>query len=154
MQVTKFLAGLVLAPLLLVGVAHAEERGTRDEATALVKAGVEHIKKVGADKAFQDFTNDKATWTKKDLYLMVFDAKNITLAHGANSAMVGRDFSLVKDAGGVAIVPEMNKVAALKGKGWVDYDWVHPTSKKLEPKSTYVERLPTGAGLIGAGIYR
>jgi hypothetical protein len=40
--------------------AQAQERGTKDEAKALADAAWEHVKKVGEEKAFQDFTHDKS----------------------------------------------------------------------------------------------
>jgi peroxiredoxin len=48
--------------------AWAQEFGTRDEAKAMVDAAVEHVKKVGSDQAFKDFTNkENKAWQKKDL---------------------------------------------------------------------------------------
>lgn len=133
--------------------AFAEERGSKDEAIKMVNAAFEHIKKVGDAKAFDDFTKDKANWVKKDLYVFVFDGKGSFLAHGANDKLVGRDMSNMKDANGKAIFPAMQQVVA-KGTGWVDYDWAHPQSKKVEGKSSYVRQTPDGKGLIGVGVYR
>lgn len=133
--------------------AFAEERGSKDEAIQMVNAAFDHIKKVGDAKAFDDFTKDKASWVKKDLYVFVFDGKGTFLAHGANDKLVGRDMSNMKDANGKAIFPAMQQVSA-KGTGWVDYDWAHPQSKKVEGKSSYVRATPDGKGLIGVGIYR
>ena len=131
----------------------AEERGSRDEARAMTDAAFEHVRKVGLDKACADFTNDKAAWTRKDLYVIVFDSKGTFKAHGANEKLVGRDMSNMKDPGGKLIYAAMAETAA-KGAGWVDYDWAHPVSKKVEGKSTYVRKTPGGDGLIGVGIYR
>jgi cytochrome c len=111
------------------------------------------MKKAGDAKANDDFTKDKAAWTKKDLYVFVFDNKGTFVAHGANDKLVGRDMSNMKDANGKAIFPAMQQVAS-KGTGWVDYDWAHPQSKKVEGKSSYVRPTPDGKGLIGVGIYR
>lgn len=142
-----------VAALALAGGAMAQERGTKDEAKAMADAAFEHIKKVGAEKAYKDFTSDKATWNKKDLYVMVYDNKGIGQAHGANEKIVGKDMSQVKDANGVAIVQGMVALAA-KGGGWFDYDWPHPQTKKIEPKSTYARKQPNGEGFIGVGVYR
>jgi cytochrome c len=146
---------LVLASLCLAGTAAfaVEERGTKDEAKAMVDAAVDHIKKVGPEKAYKDFTTDKATWTKKDLYVVVIDTKNITLAHGSNEKLVGKDLSAVKDAGGKSVTAALNALAA-KGGGWFDYDWPDPVTKKLMAKSTYARELPSNDGFVGVGIYR
>ncbi|MFZ2989732.1 cache domain-containing protein [Ideonella sp.] len=131
----------------------AQERGTKEEAIAMANAAFEHMKKAGAPKALADFTADKAVWNKKDLYVFVFDNKGTFLAHGANEKLVNRDMSLMKDANGKSIFPAMVETAA-KGSGWVDYDWAHPQTKKVEGKSSYVRKTPDGQGLIGVGIYR
>jgi signal transduction histidine kinase len=149
----RWIVGAV-ASLALVGGALAQERGTKDEAKALVDAAWEHVKKVGPEKAFKDFTEDKANWTKKDLYVMAADGKGITLAHGANAKLVGKGMLGVKDANGVAFMATMLELANSKGSGWVDYDWPHPVTKKIEGKSSYVRKLPSGDGFVGVGIYR
>jgi len=142
-----------VASLGLVSGALAQERGTKDEAKAMSDAAFEHVKKVGPDQAYKDFTSDKAKWTKKDLYVMVYDGKGVALAHGANEKLVGKDMSAVKDANGVAIVAGMVALAA-KGGGWFDYDWPDPITKKIAAKSTYARKPPSGDGFIGVGIYK
>jgi signal transduction histidine kinase len=147
-------AALLLAALCAAGAAaQAQERGTKDEAKAMVDAAVAHVSQVGAAQAYEDFTVDKAAWTKKDLYVMVYDDRNVALAHGANRNLIGRDMSAVKDAGGQPVVPALNTLAA-HGGGWYDYDWPDPVTKKLMLKSTFVRALPHGHGFIGVGVYR
>jgi cytochrome c len=144
---------LALASACLIGGAQAQDRGSKEEAKALVDAAFEHIKKVGAEKAYKDFTTDKAAWNKKDLYVMVYDNKATALAHGGNEKLVGKDMSAVKDANGVPIVTGLIGMAA-KGGGWLDYDWPDPLSKKVMGKSTFARKQPNGEGFIGVGVYR
>jgi signal transduction histidine kinase len=139
---------------LSVGVgAFAQERGTKAEAKAMADAAYEHIKKVGPEKAYKDFTTDKANWVKKDMYVMVYDNKSVGLAHGANEKIVGKDMSNVKDANDVPIVPSLIALSA-KGGGWLDYDWPDPVTKKIAAKTTYARKLPNGEGFIGVGVYQ
>lgn len=152
LNIKRFIT-LGLAAACLAAPALAQERATKDEAKAMVDSAFEHVKKVGPEKAYKDFTTDKAAWTKKDLYVMVYDNKGLALAHGGNEKIVGKDMSGVKDANGVAIVTGMIALAA-KGGGWFDYDWADPISKKLMPKSTFARKQPNGEGFIGVGVYR
>jgi signal transduction histidine kinase len=152
MTLFKPFIAAVLA-LSFVGGATAQERGTKAEAKAMADAAFEHIKKVGADKAYKDFTTDRASWNKKDLYVMVYDGKGIALANGANEKLVGKDLSSVKDGNGVPIITGMVAVAA-KGGGWFDYDWPDPLTKKMTAKSTFARKQPSGDGFIGVGVYR
>lgn len=135
------------------GPSLAQERGTKEEAVAMVHAAIEHIKKAGAVQAYKDFTTDKAAWTRKDLYVMVYDGKGVALAHGANEKLIGKDLTAVKDGNGKAVVPGLIEVAR-NGGGWFDYDWPDPISKKLMAKSTYAKAQPSGDGFVGVGIYR
>jgi signal transduction histidine kinase len=147
LTIAALAASFFAAPVL------AQERATKDEAKAMADAAFEHIKKVGAEKAYKDFTTDKAVWNKKDLYVMVYDNHAVNLAHGANEKLVGKDLSAIKDANGVPIVTGMVTLAA-KGGGWLDYDWPDPISKKVMGKSTYARKQPNGEGFIGVGVYR
>lgn len=142
-----------VASLVMVGGVAAQERANKDEAIAMAKAAFEHVKKVGAEKAYADFTNDKANWTKKDLYVMVYDNAGVNLAHGSNAKLVGKNLAALKDANGALIISGL-LAAAGKGGGWFDYDWPHPESKKIEGKTTYAIRQPDGTGFIGVGVYR
>ena len=148
------LAGLAVAVFLATPAWAADDRGTKDEAIALANAAATHVKAVGADQAFADFTTDKAQWSKKDLYAVALDATGTPKAPGANAKMVGKSLIALKDQNGKEFIKEMVSVGTGKGEGWVDYEWVNPVSKKVEGKSTYVKRLAGTSELVGVGIYR
>lgn len=151
----RFSRRIAIAAVLSVAcvAGYAQERGTREEAKAMTDAAFDHIKKVGEAQAYKDFTNDKAKWVKKDMYVQVYNSNAINQAHGGNPQLVGKDMTNVRDANGVNLVPDMVKMAA-KGGGWVDYDWSDPITKKVMAKSTYVRKQPNGEGFVGVGIYR
>lgn len=153
MTISRRVFVTLLGASVLTPTAWAQERGTKEEAKAMVDAAYSHIERVGPAKAYQDFTQDKANWTRKDLYVMVYDAKGVALAHGANEKMVGKDMSGLKDNSGAPIVGGLLALAA-RGGGWYDYDWPDPLTKKIAQKSTYARKLPTGEGFVGVGIYR
>jgi len=152
----KFLRALFA--LTLVGLmstsALAQDHGTRDEAKALAERAAAHVKAVGPEKAFNDFTHDKANWNKKDLYVFALDMKGLTVAHGANDKLVGKSMMELKDQNGKLFVKELTEVAKNKGSGWVEYDWAHPQTKKVEGKATYALKLSNFDGLVAVGIYR
>jgi signal transduction histidine kinase len=144
-----------LSLMLMVSTAQAQERGTKEEAKALADAAVVHVKKVGLEKAFKDFNTDKAAWTKKDLYVIAFDAAGTCLAHGVNEKLIGKNLIDMKDQSGKYFTKAIIDAGmAPAGAGWTDYEWVHPVTKKLEPKSTYSIKLPGFDGVVGVGIYR
>jgi cytochrome c len=133
-------------------LALAADKGTANEAKAMVAAGVAHIKTVGKDKAFADFNAKTGKFGNKDLYLFVVDFEGLTLAHGGSKAMIGKNMISLRDPDGKYFIKEMVNVAQTKGSGWVDYKWSNPATKKIEAKSTYVQR--SGEFFLGCGIYK
>lgn len=143
---------LSLCVLTFASAAFAAEKGTADEAMSMVKKGVQLVKTNGKEKAFAEFSDPHGQFVKGDLYVMVYDMEGINKAHGSNPKLVGKNLIDIKDANGVFIVKNFIEVAKGKGHGWVDYKWPNSTTKAVEMKSTYVEKVDDI--LIGVGIYK
>ena len=75
------------------------------------------------------------------------------VGHGANDKLVGKNLIELKDPNGKPLIQELRDVAR-KGGGWVDYDWPHPQTKKIESKASYVRKLQNYDGFVGVGVYR
>jgi signal transduction histidine kinase len=142
---------IVLAALAFTGGAWAADKGTADEAVAMVKKAVAFLKANGKEKAFAEFSNQKGQFVDRDLYVMVYDMEGNNKAHGSNPKLIGKNLLEIKDADGKFIVKGLIEVAQ-KGKGWFDYKWPNAVTKAVEPKSTYVEKADDV--LIGVGIYK
>lgn len=142
-----------LVAALAAAPARAEDHATKDEATAMVKKAVSTIKADGADKTYKEI-DDKANtdFHNKDLYIMVYSLDGKCLAHGANAKLIGKDMSDAQDADGVYYVKDRMKLAQSKPDFWQDYKFTNPVSKKIEPKTTYCERLDNTA--VCGGIYK
>lgn len=136
----------------LQSAAFAAERGTADEAVALVKKAIAYIKANGKEKAFAEFSNPNGQFKDRDLYIMVYDMQGNNKAHGANAKLIGKNLSEIKDADGKYIVKSFIDTAKSKGIGWVDYKWPSPVSNVVESKSTYVEKYDDI--LLGCGVYK
>ncbi|MFH1081644.1 MAG: cache domain-containing protein [Pseudomonadota bacterium] len=146
---------LSLVCLLVAGFAFAAAKATQKEAIALVDKAAAYLKANGQAKAFAEFNKKDGpfTDTSKDLYVFVFNMKGTCLSHGANPALIGREMIGLKDNNGMFMVKEFLNVAQTKGSGWVDYSWSNPTTKKIEPKTTYVLKVADDM-LICCGIYK
>jgi cytochrome c len=149
---------LLGAVTAFIGVApslsHADAgHGTADEAKAMVAKAVALLKEAGPEKAFAAF-NDPANkdFHDRDLYVFVRGMDGNTVAHGANKGMIGHTSLELKDADGKLYNKEMIELATTKGNGWVDYRWVNPADKKIEQKSSYIEKVDTY--VVGAGFYK
>jgi len=156
------LQGLRMIPIFLIALAFSltpgagiasSERGTADEAKAMVEKAASLLKDAGAEKAFAAF-NDPANkdFHDRDLYIFVRSMDGNTVAHGANKGMIGHTNLDLKDADGKPYNKEMIDLANGKGSGWVEYRWVNPVSHKIEPKSSFVEKV--GDYVVGAGFYK
>ncbi len=144
LSVAVFLAGV--APLL------AAEFATKDEAVAMVKKAVAFIKEQGPQKAYAEFTNKAGKFTDRDLYVVVYGLDGKVLAHGQNEKLVGRELIDAQDVDGKYFVKERVELARKQPTFWQDYKFVNPTSKKIEPKQMYCERLDETA--VCAGVYK
>jgi signal transduction histidine kinase len=138
---------------MLCVVSRIQAANTADEATALVKAGIEFVKANGKDNALKAFNDPKGDFVKGELYLFVIDYDGITLAHGGNAKLVGKNMNDLKDADGKSFIQAFVEKAKAGG-GWVDYKWTNPTTKKVQGKSSYVADLPGLNAFIGCGIYK
>ena len=148
-----FLGGIAISLGLLAAPAYAAEKGSANEAVAMVKKAVALIKSDGKEKAFAAISDPaNKDFHDRDLYIYVYDLNGVAVAHGVNPKLVGKNLLDMKDNEGKAMIQEMVKVAKEKGSGWVDFKWPNPVTKAVEAKSGYVER--TGDLLVGSGIYK
>ena len=147
----KKIFAAILVNLLLVSFSFAAG-GTANEAKTMVDKAAAFVKAEGKEKAFAEFTDPKGKFVDRDLYIFAVDFEGITLAHGGNAKLVGKDMSGLKDADGMYFIKEFIGLAKAKGSGWVDYKWVNPVTKKIEPKSTYIQKMDNY--FLGCGIYK
>lgn len=131
----------------------ANEKATAAEATAMVKKGVAALKAAtDKSKIYLEVTAKDAKWVDRDLYLVVYGLDGTVRAHGANAKQVGANLIDMMDIDGKPFVKERVELAKTKGTFWQDYKFTNPTTKKIEPKSMYCERLDDMA--VCAGIYK
>jgi len=143
-----------IALILLAATAPAEEpRGSSADAKKMVEQAVEHVKEVGAAKAFEDFSTPGGKWHNKDIYLFCYKMDGTNVCHGANKALIGKNLIDLKTADGQFLIKNLVDIAQAKGSGWIDYQWPHPLTKKTEAKRAYVMKIPGYDGLVGAGCY-
>jgi len=154
MKTLKHLLLTLMAVLAAHGSAIAQDRGNREEARAMVDAAVEHIKQVGPDQAFKDFTDKaNADWHKKDLYVFAYTLNGLNVGHGANEKLIGKNLLEMRDPNGKFLIKELRDTA-VNGGGWVEYEWPHPQTRKIEAKVSFVRRTINFEGFLGVGVYR
>jgi cytochrome c len=130
----------------------AEERGSKDEAVALVKRAIAHAGQVGIEKALPEFNDKTSKWVDRDLYLIIVDKTGNRIAHGQNVKMIGKSMAESVDVNGKAYGVEVMDVGFKQGAGWVDYYFTDPLTKRQAAKSAYVEK--SGDYLFVCGVYK
>lgn len=130
----------------------AGEHGTTEEATALVKKAVAYLKANGPEKSFTAFNDSKGEFTKNDLYIFVINRQGKMLAHGMLPKIIGKDVLEMKDADGKALFKDMLTATATKDSAWINYKWPNPTTKQIDDKSTYLEKIDDM--VVGCGVYK
>jgi cytochrome c len=143
---------LAVFVLMASQVAVAAEFGTPAQAEAMVKKAVAEIKASGKDKAFAEISNPKGKFIDRDLYVFVYDMTGKCVAHGFNQKMIGKDLIEMKDPDGKFYVKERIEIIKSKGKGWQDYKYTNPLSKKIENKTAYLEKVDDL--IVGSGAYK
>ncbi|WP_420473320.1 cache domain-containing protein [Noviherbaspirillum sp. ST9] len=132
----------------------AADRGTAEEASALVKKAVAYIKANGKEKAVAAINDPKGPFVDRDLYIFVYDMKgnNVAIGNGNASKMNGKNMLEMRDADGKYIIKGFIDILGTKNSGWFDYKWPNPVTKAVEAKSSYVEKVDDL--IVGSGIYK
>lgn len=143
------------AAMAMIGIhvaAIAANNGSADEAKAMVEKAVKLLEAEGKDKAYAAFNDTAGAFVDRDLYVFVINMEGVTVSHGANKALIGKSLLNLKDADGKAFIQDMVAMGKGPGSGWIDYKWPNPTTKKMEPKSSYIKK--SGDVIVGVGIYK
>jgi len=134
-------------PVLLRGA----DRGTAEEAKALVTKAIALYDRAGREKAFASIEDPKQGFVDRDLYIFVFGPKRTIVAHGGNPKLVGTAAESLVDEDGVHFGTRFMDETTATGN-WIDYKWRDPASGKVLPKSSWVVR--HDGHIFGAGIYK
>ncbi|MGH8806335.1 MAG: cache domain-containing protein [Noviherbaspirillum sp.] len=151
-QLFRIMAFAVLALLAHGPALASSDKGSADDAVALVRKASAYLKAHGKEKAYAAFSDAAGQFKDRDLYIFVIDFNGKLHAHGANPKLIDKNLVDLKDADNKPFIKELIDVAKSKGKGWVDYKWPHPVTKAIESKSSYVEKVDDV--FIGCGIYK
>jgi len=127
------------------------ERGTPDEAKAMLQEAVDHYNTVGRTQALADFTAKVAPFFDRDLYVVCIDASQIETANGGFPQYVGTSANQLKDNAGNPLGVSIWNSASTDTVNSVDYHWVNPVTGKTEPKTLFVQKV--GSDACGVGVY-
>lgn len=141
------------ALLALIGTAIAlpVQAETKEECQAMVEAAVAFCSKNPAEKCFEEI-NKGAQFKKGELFIFAFDYTGKSVANGGIPSMIGKNMNGAKSADGQMFVQKQIEVAKA-GSGWLEYDWMNPTTQKVQKKVSYVKKVNDNF-YVGAGIHQ
>lgn len=149
----RFLLAGLLA-LSLAGAATAQDRKpTQEDAKTITLKAADLIAAKGLDEAAKVFNAD-GDFKYGEIYVNVIDFAGTWKVYPPRPAGVGQSVINVKDPDGKYVVQDVLAVAKDKGEGWVEYRWLNPASNRIEPKITYVKRVPGQELVAYVGIYK
>jgi len=145
---------LTVSCLLFLAIAavtlFAADRGTPDEAKAMLQKAIAHYRSVGRKQALADFNAKKPPFGDRDLYVVCIGPDHTIVANGGFPQYVGMSADLMKDANGKSIGKAGYDIASTKGEGEVRYRWINPMTQKTESKVSFFAKAGDDACAVGA----
>ncbi len=133
--------------------ASGENSISKEEVVFFVEKAADYLRRSSDAKGvYSELSDPQGRFVKGDLYVFVNTMDGVTVAHGQNARLIGKDMLELKDADGKYFMKELTEVARAKGKGWIDYKWINPVTGKVLEKTTYCQRV--GDVYLGCGIYK
>lgn len=140
-----------LFALLGAAIVMPAQAETKEECQAMVEAAVAFCTKNPTDKCFEEI-NKGAQFKKGELFIFAFDYTGKSVANGGIPSMVGKNMSGAKSADGQMFVQKQIEIAKA-GSGWLEYDWMNPTTQKVQKKVSYVKKV-NDSFYVGSGIHQ
>ena len=124
---------------------------TLDAARALAERAAGYLADAGPAVALPQFMNPAGGFVAGDLYVFVFDFDGTLRASGGWPETVGSRVA-ADDGPDGGIYARIRRLALDAGKGWVEYSWYNPCTRRMEPKASYIVRV--GNFIVGVGAYK
>lgn len=127
------------------------ERGTPEEAQAMLERAIADYNEVGAKQAHADFNDKNGAFIDRDLYVVCMGADHLETANGGFPQYVGTSADLLSDVHGNPLGKSVWDAASADQVASVDYHWVNPVSGQTEPKTIFFQKI--GEEVCGVGAY-
>ena len=144
---------ILAAPMAGLSSASAAERGTPDEAIAMVKRVQDSVRQKGLRATLAAITAQEPQFKDRDLYAFVITFDGVVVAHGVLPVLVGKYVLDLRDTDNNPFIRGFLDVAKSGRPGWVDYKWPNPTNNTIAQKTSYVEKLGNNY-FVAVGVYK
>ena len=143
-------AACVAFPMLAGGLAMAEEKGSAQDAKAMLERAVVAIK-ANETKALAEFSHGGNGFRYRDLYVFCARRDGVVDAH-LDPHQIGLNIKDLYDVNGVAFGQEMMAIAAEDQMKAISYMWPEPGTHVPTAKISFVTRV--AGQMCGVGYYK
>ncbi len=86
-------------------------------------------------------------------YIFVYDFNGVVLSDPIQRQNIGKNLYGTKDTNGVMVIKDLIDVSLKKEGGFVEYQWLKPTTGSLSPKISYAKSFEPWGWMVGTGVY-
>ncbi|GGH61804.1 hypothetical protein GCM10010975_25870 [Comamonas phosphati] len=114
------------------------QQGTAEEAVALVDAAM-HLARGARNMGalLSTVTDPGQPYHDRDMYVFALSGEGEYKAFGGNAAKIGTRVQDVPGINGEQLIADI-VAQAEKGPGWVEYDYLNPSTQKVQTKMSFV----------------
>lgn len=86
-------------------------------------------------------------------YIFVYNFNGVVLSDPIQKQNIGKNLYDMKDANGVMVIKDLIDVSRMEEGGFIEYQWLKPTSGSLSPKISYAKSFEPWGWMVGTGVY-
>jgi len=101
----------------------------------------------------QNYSRNSRFLDDNSAYIFTESISGFSICNPANPSLEGSYSIDQTDANGKKIVQDMIEMASYIGYGFIEYDYLNPSTNKIESKTTFVQSIPNQNWYIGSGFY-
>lgn len=153
MKLVRTMIAAAMALVVSMGVAHAQAKKlTQDEVKALTVKAADFIAAKGIEEAEKAFAQE-GEFKFGEIYVNVIDLNGNWVIYPPKPENKGKSVLNFIDEDGKKLGEEILNTGK-KGEGWTEYRWKNPATNTIQPKVTYVKKVPGKDYVAYIGIYK
>ena len=86
-------------------------------------------------------------------YIFVYDFNGVVLSDPIQRQNIGKNLYDTQDTNGVMVIKDLIDISRTKEGGFVEYQWLKPTTGLLSPKISYAKSFEPWGWMVGTGVY-
>jgi signal transduction histidine kinase len=86
-------------------------------------------------------------------YIFIYDFNGIVLSDPVQKQNIGRNLYDTTDTNGVMVIKDLIDISQKEEGGFVEYQWLKPTTGTLSPKVSYAKSFEPWGWMVGTGVY-